>query len=135
VVGNPSAANFHGPGINPAVGGTGLDGVPCEDAGRSASPYPTQDTTGRDYMWEATSGWLLAARLAKYAGFTDVYTYQSSALLRAGNALNRFGGWPNGFAVNYPAAVALNRIYNTTIGALPPYGHGRQFGYTDWLTP
>lgn len=132
VCGQPAKDDWHGPAINPACDSQ-RDGAAVLDIARSATSFPTPDDRGRMYSWESLSGWTLAARVFDYNGKTDVYGLSNSALKRAAGFLQRNGGWPAQFSASYCAAVALEKVYATDFGALPPYGPARSFAGTDWL--
>ncbi len=118
--------------INPASCGDRA-GALVEDISRSSASYPSVDDTGRTYSWEALGGLTLSATLLQGAGHADVWQWGDKALLRAAQFLHRKGGYPAMYSTNQYIPWAINNAYGVTLGPLQAAGHGRQFGYTDWL--
>ncbi|SFK92227.1 alginate lyase family protein [Geodermatophilus ruber] len=118
--------------INPASCGA-RGGALVEDISRSAGSAPAVDSTGLTYSWEALGGATLSARLLERAGYRDVWAWGDRALLRAAEFLRANGGYPAPFRVNQYIPHEINAAYGVALGPVGPAGHGRQFGFTDWL--
>jgi chitodextrinase len=118
--------------INPASCGD-RGGAIVEDISRSQGDYPGVDDAGLAYSWETLGGATLSAELLSHAGYPDVYQWGDRALLRAAEFLHRRGGYPAPYSANQYIPWAINNAYGTALGPLNPAGHGRQFGFTDWL--
>ncbi|MDT0277371.1 alginate lyase family protein [Blastococcus goldschmidtiae] len=116
--------------INPADCGA-RSGALVEDISRSAGSTP--DSTGLTYSWEALGGATLTARILQQAGYTDVWQWNDNALLRAGEFLKNNGGYAPRYRANQYIPHEINAAYGTTLGPVATAGHGRQFGFTDWL--
>lgn len=119
--------------INPPSCGD-RSGAIVEDISRSNGSYPTVDDDGLTYSWETLGGATLSAELLSRAGYPDVWEWEDDALLRAAEFLERFGGFPPSYSTNQYIPWAINSAYGADLGPLQPAGHGRQYGYTDWLT-
>lgn len=120
--------------INPASCGD-RGGALVEDISRSGGTYPSVDETGLTYSWETLGGATLSARLLRHAGYDDVNQWGDRALLRAAQFLARKGGYPPRYGTNQYIPWEIHQAYGVTVGTVGPAGYGRQFGYTDWLTP
>jgi hypothetical protein len=116
--------------INPAGCGD-RSGALVEDISRSGGTTP--DSTGLTYSWEALGGATLTARLLQRAGWTDVWQWSDNALLRAAEFLEAHGGYAPRYQANQYIPHEINAAYGTTLGPVATPGHGRQFGFTDWL--
>lgn len=108
-------------------------GALAEDISRSSGSYPEVDRSGLTYSWETLGGAALSARLLAHASYPDVYEWGDDALLRAAEFLQREGGYPPFYAANAYIPWSINRAYGADLGPVKPAGHGRQFGFTDWL--
>ena len=81
----------------------------------------------------SVGGATLTARLLQRAGWTDVWQWSDNALLRAAEFLNDHGGYAPRHRANQYIPHEINAAYGTTLGPVATPGHGRQFGFTDWL--
>ncbi len=117
--------------INPAGCGA-RSGALVEDISRSSGT--TADRTGLTYSWEALGGATLTARLLQQAGWTDVWQWGDNALLRAAEFLHDHGGYAPRYRANQYIPHEINTAYGATLGPVAAPGHGRQFGFTDWLS-
>jgi len=118
--------------INPASCGD-KGGALVEDISRSSGNYPSVDSTGLMYSWEAMGGATLSARLLERAGYSDVWSWGDRALLRAAQWLKGHGGYPPPYSVTQHIPHVINDAYGADVGPVAPAGYGRQFGFTDWL--
>lgn len=118
--------------INPADCGS-RSGAVLDDISRSPGEYPRTNETGIMYSWGNLGGSVVTARVLYHAGYRDVYEWGDRALLRAGEFLRRNGGYPPPFSINQYTPWEINAAYGADLGPLNPAGHGRAFGYTDWL--
>jgi hypothetical protein len=116
--------------INPADCGD-RGGAIVEDISRSGGSTP--DSTGLTYSWEALGGATLTARILARAGYADVWEWSDKALLRAAEFLQDNGGYSPRYRANQYIPHEINAAYGTTLGPVNTPGHGRQFGFTDWL--
>ena len=119
--------------INPASCGA-KGGAIVEDISRSDGSYPSVDSTGLTYSWEVLGGATLSARLLERAGYRDVWQWSDRALLRAATFLQRNGGYAPEYRVNQYIPHEINAAYGVQLGPVGAVGHGRQFGFTDWLS-
>ncbi len=117
--------------INPA--GCAHDGALVEDISRSAGSAGSVDATGLTYSWEALGGATLTARILHNAGYPDVWHWSNDALLRAARFLDAHGGYAPRHRVNQYIPHEINTAYGVDLGPVAAAGHGRQFGFTDWL--
>ena len=119
--------------INPASCGA-KGGAIVEDISRSAGSYPSVDDTGRTYSWEVLGGATLSARILERSGYADVWQWGDRALLRASQFLAQHGGYAPSYHVNQYIPHEINTAYGANLGPVSSVaGHGRQFGFTDWL--
>ena len=118
--------------INPASCGAKAGAI-VEDISRTDAAFPAVDDTGRTYSWETLGGATLSARLLARGGYPDVYQWSDQALLRAGQFLQRNGGYAPLYTTNQYIPWEINTAYGVNIGPVNPAGFGRQFGFTDWL--
>ena len=122
--------------INPASAGA-KSGIIVEDLSRETGAYPNieVDGPGLSYSWETMGGWMLAARIFYYAGYTDIYSRGDQAFLRAAQFLynlNLHGGYPP----EYEACQHTPWMVYKAYGQLQPSftsSRGRQYGFADWL--
>ncbi len=119
-------------GINPTGCGERAGAI-VEDISRSAGSFPTIDDKGLMYSWEALGAAVLSARLLSRAGYPDVYKWGDQGLLRAAQFLQGHGGYPPEFAASMHVGWAINQVFDVQLGPLESAGHGRQYGFTDWL--
>jgi hypothetical protein len=114
---------------------TGRGGALVEDISRSAGTYPTVDSTGTNYSWEALQGLTLQAVLLANNGYPDVWTWQNNALRRSLEFLQDINGFSstNMHSINWWVPHVVNQAYGTAFPVNSPAGNGRNFGYTDWL--
>lgn len=125
------------PAWSPLNGGctAAKDGLLVEDISRSAGAFPTSDETGHMYVWETLQGLTLSALLLEHGGVSDVWGLGSNGLARAWTALARQSGGRTGvYSVDKWVPWLLDRKYGTSY-ATAAAGHGRNFGFTDWLRP
>jgi len=122
--------------INPVGGvlqGRNVDGVITDDQRRTggfAWPPPCGN-----YTWGAMQGNVVAASVLFQAGFTDVWNWESKALLRAvewlhdttdNNTFCKASGDDNW------VPHIINNIYPTNFPAPIPAKRGKGWSYTDW---
>jgi hypothetical protein len=116
-----------------APAGCANDGAIVEDISRSEGSAPAVDATGLTYSWEALGGATLTARVLHNSGYTDVWHWSDDALLRAARFLHDHGGYAPRYRVNQYIPHEINTAYSADLGPTGTAGHGRQFGFTDWL--
>jgi hypothetical protein len=118
--------------INPASCGDRAGAI-VEDISRSGGSYPTIDGTGIMYSWEVMGGLTMSARLLERAGYPDVWQWGDRALLRAATFLLDHGGYAPPYRVNQHIPHVINNEYGVKLGPVAAAGHGRQYGFSDWL--
>jgi hypothetical protein len=118
--------------VNPACS-AGKDGAVVEEASRSSDSYPTLDSTGVMYTWQALGGAQLQALLLQRAGYGDVWEWSNRGFLRAARWLERNGGYAPPYSVNQYMPWIFDWAYATSVGPKNAAGMGRTFGFTDWL--
>ncbi|TAM57272.1 MAG: hypothetical protein EPN50_09150 [Chloroflexota bacterium] len=102
-----------------------LDGLPVEDASRSAFPVPSSG-----YINEALQGITLSALLLSRAGY-PAFSSGDRALLRVAQAVDRYGDL-NATTVAQHTTWVINAYYGTHLPTVAA-SYGRAFGFTDWL--
>ena len=119
-------------GINPkgaTLQGHPVDGVLPDDQRRGGGfswPPPAEN-----YVWEALQGALATALILSRAGYTDVWSWQDQALLRAVRWLHEQARFPaEGDDTWLPHLV--NHHYGTSFPAPVPARPGKNLGWTDW---
>lgn len=117
--------------INPAGCGDRA-GAAVEDISRSEVAYPSVDSTGLQYTWEVLGGITMTAKLLQQNGYPDVYGWSDKAVLRATQFLKDKGGFPATYSVTQYIAWSVNKAYGSSF-PVNAAGHGRQYGFTDWL--
>jgi hypothetical protein len=85
------------------------------------------------YMWEVLGGAFLTAALLSRQGYPDIYEWSDKALLRAATFVRENGGYSPPFSVNQYIPWNVKKVYGVDLWKTTPAGHGRQYGYTDWL--
>lgn len=103
------------------------DGAMVSDAAR-AGGYPNLHT---DYVGEAFQGAVLSALLLDHAGF-PAWSWSDGALCRTAAFLDRTGASDEWNHVNDWTLFAVDAHCGTS-HARGRAGHGRSFGFTDWL--
>jgi hypothetical protein len=125
--------------INPACShsGTDLDGAIVTDVSRDGLglTWPV-GPTGIGYTLESLQGLVLQAELLYRNGYPGVWGWSNNAIERAARLVSRNGAadgttW-NTASVNCYLPWILNYRYGLKLPTKPA-GHGRIFGYTDWL--
>lgn len=108
-------------------------GALVEDISRGEA-YPDATSIGLSYSWEALQGATMQAILLGRNGYPDVWTWQGSALRGTVAFLAGHAGFEdaNFNRVNHWVPAAIDQVYGTTF-ADRAAGHGRNFGFTDWL--
>ncbi len=125
--------------INPACtkSSINLDGAIVSDIMRDDQGliWPA-GKTGIMYTLESLQGLTLQTELLYRNGYSGAWTWSDSALRRAAALVTRNGraggaSW-NYYSVNYHVPWLLNFRYDLNLPTMSA-GHGRIFGYTDWL--
>ena len=117
--------------INPAGCGD-KDGAIVEDISRTARLYPTIDDTGRTYSWEVLGARDAQRQDARRSGYGGVWQWSDKALLRAASSPERHGGYAPRYTKTSTCPGGQQGLRGGH-GPVNPAGHGRQFGFTDWL--
>lgn len=116
--------------INPTACGLGMDGICVEDLSRSASAYPTYDSTGIGYTNEVLEGWIAGA-IVLYSTGRDIFVYGSDALLRAMKWLDREAEI-NTYHLSNWQAHAINAYYGSSLPTVTSTW-GQTYGFADWI--
>ena len=114
-----------------------LDGGLVEELSRSSTSWPDDpERRGFSYSWEALQGIALQGVLLHQNGYPDVWAWSNEGQRRAVDYLHRSGGMEgdNFHRVNHWVPWVVDAVYGTSY-AHGPAGHGRNFGFTDWLGP
>jgi hypothetical protein len=117
-------------------GGINLDGGVAADVSRGGSlRWPPADP-GISYQLEAIQGLGLQVELLHRHGYSDAWSWSSSALRRMAGVVTRSAasggtGW-NGTHAARQMPWLLNLRYGTSIPTVSS-GMGRAIGFTDWL--
>lgn len=119
-------------GINPkgaSKDGHSIDGVLPDDQRRGGTftwPPPKEN-----YVYGALQGALAQAIILHRAGYTDVWTWEDNALLRAFEWLHEEADFPAvGDDMWQPHVI--NHYYGTGFPAPVPARPGKNVGWTDW---
>jgi hypothetical protein len=125
--------------VNPACtsDGVNLDGAIVTDVSRDGDglTWPV-GPTGIGYTLESLQGLVVQAELLYENGYPSVWSWSKAAIERAAELVSRNGAaggtsW-NTDPVNQYVPWLLNYRYGMA-APTEPAGHGRIFGYTDWL--
>ena len=120
--------------INPAGCGS-KSGAVVEDISRSTGHFPRVNDEGRTYVWETLGGATLTATILKGHGYSKVWKWSNSALLRAARFQQSHGGYRPLYSVNQYIPWTINKAYGVHLGPVASSaGYGRQYGFTDWIS-
>jgi hypothetical protein len=111
--------------------GVNVDGAVLEDISRGGSLDWPPGGDGVSYQVDAVAALAMQAALLSRQGYSDVWSWSSSAIKRAAALGNRAGGW-NRSNASSQAPWLLNARY----GKFLPTEHqpmGRGIGFADWL--
>ena len=128
--------------VNPNDCGLAKDGIIVEDAGRSATTYPTWDNDGIDYSYHALIAQLNAAVLLDRRGY-DVWNWGNKAFKRAMDRLVRLSSagemnnaaiaTGNGRESARPTPWIIKYFYGGSYATLATNAEPQSLSWTDWL--
>ncbi len=118
--------------INPSGCGAAKDGMIVEDLSRSATAFPSYDSTGIGYTMESYQAMLFSAVLLERQGY-DSFGWGDQALRRVMDWLTREGiPQGNGSTVERHESWVAQYFYGKSYPTVPA-SMGRSMGFTDWL--
>jgi hypothetical protein len=124
--------------VNPVgatVQGQNVDGLqPAEHSRCGPFTWPPCHT---GYPWGGLGGAVVAAEILRRRGFSDIYEWESRALLRAYTRLHELSKrdsfwWERGRGDESWQPWLANYAYGTSFPAVSPSRPGNNMGWTDW---
>jgi hypothetical protein len=124
--------------VNPVgamVQGQNVDGLqPAEHSRCGPFSWPPCHT---GYPWGGLGGAVVAAEILRRSGFSDIYEWESRALLRAYTRLHELSKrdsfwWERGTGDESWQPWLANYAYGTSFPAVSPSRPGTNMGWTDW---